>query len=161
MSQIREILRKQNHWFQETFWGKAGSSLYNESSQITSTHIMVNIDRFSGTCQNPHHWMEVVSWGGGRGPSLRGLKRILKKIKLLNHTLLVHCRLFSVSGWFGAVLFLFFLIFFLLPLLVSKYNLPAVSERRINFAAKIFLLSTILFVMIQLLNIELTREADL
>ena len=43
MSQIREILRKQNHWFQETFWGKAGSSLYNESSQITSTHIIVNI----------------------------------------------------------------------------------------------------------------------
>ena len=40
-----------------------------------------------------------------------------------------------------------------------KYNLPAVSERRINFAAKIFLLSAILFVMIQLLNIELTREA--
>ena len=31
--------------------------------------------------------------------SLR-LKMNLKKLKLLNHTLVVHCHLYSVSGWF-------------------------------------------------------------
>ena len=40
-----------------------------------------------------------------------------------------------------------------------KYHLPALSERTINDAAKMFFLSAILFVMMQLPNIELTRIA--
>ena len=40
-----------------------------------------------------------------------------------------------------------------------KYHLPALSERRINVAPKILLLSAILFVMMWLPNIELTQVA--